>query len=187
MKAILYKLKEGYVLYSKKCIEPNSLYINNGVLFTSDSVYDEGNNPNSSNPNVTDHNYKVLSQSPDFSLLSEEDAKRIGWFDVEGLAYRHRRSYQDSFEGMNECIMNDAIHQQRGYVAGFQKHAELTSDRRFTEDDIKQAFNDGMKNAWKTISEKILPEEYIKSLSQPKSWEVEYKEENGVYKVTKIL
>jgi len=180
MRTYLYKLKQGYVLCSDEEQKEGDCIIHKTLLEKITRCPDKYGS-------TQEHWYKVLTQSPDFSELSEEDAKRIGWFDVEGLAYRHRRSYQDSFEGMNECIMNDAIHQQRGYVAGFQKHAELTADRRFTEDDVIKAFNDGMKNAWKTISEKILPEEYIKSLSQPKSWEVEYKEENGVYKVTKIL
>ena len=45
--------------------------------------------------------------------------------DVDDLAYKHRRAYQDSFEGMNECIMKDAMHQQVGFAAGFNKAMEL--------------------------------------------------------------
>jgi hypothetical protein len=179
MKATLYKLKEGYVLCSdEKVNEENFSTHKDKFLLNPDGAIK-----------------KILTQSPDFSLLSEEDAKRIGWFDVEGLAYRHRRSYQDSFEGMNECIMNDAIHQQRGYVAGFQKHAELTADRRFTEEieKLKRDLKHDLRESVSTINKQMFEgalwglEKLIQSLSQPKSWEVEYKEENGVYKVTKIL
>ena len=179
MKATLYKLKEGYVLCSdEKVNEENFSTHKDKFLLNPDGAIK-----------------KILTQSPDFSLLSEEDAKRIGWFDVEGLAYRHRRSYQDSFEGMNECIMNDAIHQQRGYVAGSQKHAELTADRRFTLEieKLKRDLKHDLRESVSTINKQMFEgalwglEKLIQSLSQPKSWEVEYKEENGVYKVTKIL
>jgi hypothetical protein len=185
MKATLYKLrqpygKEGWVLCSKEYIEPNSLYINNGVFFTSDSVYGERNNPNNSNPRVTDHNYKVLTQSPDFSLLSEEDAKRIGWFDVDKIVIPISLKYAITKNGQpDKTIVAFGIDVS-------QKALELTADRKFTEKDMEKALmslpkylNEGVeKHNW--IIDKI------KSLSQPKSWEVEYKEENGVYKVLSV-
>jgi hypothetical protein len=65
-----------------------------------------------------------------------------------------------------------------GFREGFEKHAELTADRRFTEDDIKQAYYQGRKDAVNSVTNKldfINPDDYIKSISQPKSWEVEYK------------
>lgn len=187
MRTYLYKLKQGYVLCSDE--QPNHDY--KGLMLFTPAM----RLLNDMGVSLMGDFKKVLTQSPDFSLLSEEDAKRIGWFDVEGLAYRHRRSYQDSFEGMNECIMNDAIHQQRGYVAGFQKHAELTADRRFTEEieKLKRDLKHDLRESVSTINKQMFEgalwglEKLIQSLSQPKSWEVEYKEENGVYKVTKIL
>jgi len=58
------------------------------------------------------------------ALLSKQNCDKI-FGDVDALAYEHRRAYQDSFEGMNECIMKDAMHQQVGFVAGFNKAIEL--------------------------------------------------------------
>jgi hypothetical protein len=58
------------------------------------------------------------------ALLSKQNCDEI-FGDVDALAYEHRRAYQDSFEGMNECIMKDAMHQQVGFVAGFNKAMEL--------------------------------------------------------------
>ncbi len=136
MKATLYKIKEGYVLCKHKS-EFESLLLDN-----------------------------VLSESPDFSLLSEEDAKRIG------------------------CVYNSFISELLYYVPYSlkdeykQKHAELTSDRMFTEDDIRKAFHCGCLCKEGNLKKDY--EELIKSLSQPKSWEVEYKEENGVYKVLSV-
>lgn len=170
MKATLYKLKEGYVLCSDE--QPNHDY--KGLMLFTPAM----RLLNDMGVSLMGDFKKVLTQSPDFSLLSEQDAKRIGWFDVDRMANTD----------CNELTYNDYKHLCiRGYKVGFKKALSLTSDKRFTEEDMIKAFNDGMKNAWKTISEKILPEEYTKPLSQPKSWEVEYKEENGVYKVTKIL
>ena len=42
-------------------IKENTYYENNGVVFLSDSIYNEENNPNNSNPRVTDFNNKVIA------------------------------------------------------------------------------------------------------------------------------
>lgn len=36
---------------------------------------------------------KLISENPNFSLLSEEDCKKIGWVDVEKLANVHCKEY----------------------------------------------------------------------------------------------
>jgi|688.fasta_scaffold124003_6 hypothetical protein len=41
-------------------IKPNDWYENNGVIFKADTLFDEGNNPNNSNPRVTDFNKKII-------------------------------------------------------------------------------------------------------------------------------
>lgn len=67
-------------------------------------------------------------EKPDGDIynLSKQNCDEVfGVVDVEKLAYDHRRVYQDSFEEMNECIMKDAMHQQVGFVAGFNKAMEL--------------------------------------------------------------
>ena len=77
----------------------------------------------------------------------------------------------------------------RGYLEGFQKALELTADRRFTEEDMLKAMLLCTVNNWQDYSllkTKKWADDYIQSLSQPKSWEVEYQEENGVYKILSI-
>ena len=55
---------DGVIFWVDKIeIKVNTWYENNGVLFISDSIYNEGNNPNNSNPKVTDFNKKIIAQS----------------------------------------------------------------------------------------------------------------------------
>jgi hypothetical protein len=104
-------------------------------------------------------------------LLSKQNCDEIfGVVDVEKLAYEHRRVYQDSFEGMNECIMKDAMHQQVGFKAGFNKAMEFNKDKQFTLEDLEnfrkfqireQNFSKSCLNVW------------LQSLQQPTEIEVE--------------
>lgn len=72
---------------------------------------------------------------------------------------------------------------------GFQKALSLTADRRFTEEDMRKAFDRGEWDGFgkSKITRNNIFKNFIKSLSEPKSWEVEYVEENGVFKITNIL
>jgi hypothetical protein len=164
----LHKLSEGYIVTSDEEILPNTLYMNNGVLFTSDSVYDEGNNPNNSNPKVTNHNFKVIAQQDqiDFSALKEEEQKEIGWFDTVKFAREEHKFNHKSVHEMSFVL---------GVEIGFQKAQELLSDRRFSLEDMFKVL-DLMKHIAKTSSNLAVMEvegrRLIESLSQ-KSWKVE--------------
>ena len=63
----------------------------------------------------SDGDYILILNNPkeclhSLPLLSKQNCDEIfGVVDVEKLAYEHRRVYQDSFEGMDECKMKDAI------------------------------------------------------------------------------
>lgn len=108
--------------------------------------------------------------------LSKQNCDKIfGVVDVEKLAYEHRRVYQDSFEGMNECIMKDAIHQQVGFKAGFNKAMEFNKDKLFTLEDIRMAIAYGEKHrdmdAGKIPYQPFF--EFLSSLKQPAEIEVE--------------
>jgi hypothetical protein len=99
--------------------------------------------------------------------LSKQNCNEIfGVVDVEKLAYNHRRTYQDSFEGMNECIMKDAMHQQVGFIEGFNKAMELNKDKRFTEQNLREAYSRGILGGDSVV------DRYIKAL-QPTEIEVE--------------
>ena len=101
-----------------------------------------------------------------YKRLSKQNCDEIfGVIDIDDLAYKHRRVYQDSFEGMNECIMKDAMHQQVGFVAGFNKAMEFN---KYTEEDIMKAYDFG-SNALLGVSKNNL----IQSLQQLKEIEVE--------------
>lgn len=121
-------------------------------------------------------------ESPHKRLSKENCDELLEVVDVDDLAYKHRRVYQDSFEWMNECIMKDAMHQQVGFVAGFNKAMELQKDKLFTIDDIKIAMvcMQGQEVFYeKTFEEtqenrKLYIENYIKHLlQQPTKIEVE--------------
>ena len=47
-------------IISDEEIKEGEWYENNGVIFKADDVFDEGNNPNNSNPRVTDFNNKII-------------------------------------------------------------------------------------------------------------------------------
>ena len=161
----LHKLPEGYIVTSDEEILPNTLYMNNGVLFTSDFVYDEGNNPNNSNPKVTNHNFKVIAQQDqiDFSALSEEEQKEIGLnqYDFAQMFYEILKKTYPYFDEWIEA-------------KEYKKAQSLLSDRRFSLDEVRQSF-------WKcceirelgySVTMGDLEVELSKSLSQ-KSWKVE--------------
>ena len=63
MKYKLIKLKgnKSVLVDESAEIKENTYYENNGVVFLSDSIYNEGNNPNNSNPRITDFNNKVIA------------------------------------------------------------------------------------------------------------------------------
>ena len=182
MKATLYKLKEGWVLCSD---EELPVGYRGSMFFTKGGFLTE-----TMGIHLAGLFRKVLTQSPDFSLLSEEDAKRIGWFDVRKLSdFIHLELYHD----ISDASFDD------GFEKGFQKALELTADRRFTEDDLLKAISlakvaktsDGLINMDNWISDgyegaesAYSSKEIIQSLSQPKSWEVEV---DGNLRVIKIL
>ena len=64
-------------------IKEGDWYENNGVIFKADDVFDEGNNPNNSNPRVTDFNNKIiLTTDPDLIKdgVQAIDDEFLEWF-----------------------------------------------------------------------------------------------------------
>ena len=179
MKTTLYKLKEGYVLCSNEKIKHNEIGICGDWVQYFRDRWDEKDWKKL----IASTFIKDLSKI-DFSLLSEEDAKRVGWFDVD----REAASYLDANYNLSyERTTWQRLH-EKTYKEGFQKALELTADRRFSFDYfelgdlIRVAFLKHGHDSWASIAKDV-----IQSLSQTKSWEVEYKEENGVYKIIKII
>lgn len=122
---------------------------------------------------------KIIAQQDqiDFSSLSEEEQKEIGYFDVNKLAEQNGYPETSQFYDYKE-----------GFIDGFKEAQELLSDRRFTLKDIHKAITmakiaktpDGLiyMDVWISSgyegAEPVCSEEKIvQSLSQPKLWNVE--------------
>jgi hypothetical protein len=154
----LHKLPQGFIITSDEMVKEESKFLDNKTIFTCRNTFENG---------VEDddgllHNIKckkIIAQQPQiiFSSLKEEEQKEIGWFDTFKLF--------NQVDG--SCNKDEYEHWL--FNKGFQKAQELLSDRRFTENDLRNSYgqgvNDGSANIWNE-------EKYIQSLSQ-QSWKVE--------------
>jgi hypothetical protein len=137
----LHKLQEGFIVTSEETPKGSDL-----IIWTGNTVehFPKQGTPQikygciveSVNYSGTTHKdwKKVIAQQDqiDFSSLSEEEQKEIGWFDVEELA-------------LNETSDIDNSQFDRGVIygfhKGFKKAVELLSDRRFTGEDLANYLN----------------------------------------------
>ncbi len=88
--------------------------------------------------NFTDKKIIAQQNQIDFSSLSKEEQKKIGWFNIHSLANNYRS--QGSIiqhESPYTNVFESGIYQ--GYKIGFQKAQELLSDRMFTVEDMEKA------------------------------------------------
>jgi hypothetical protein len=76
-------LNQNIYITSDEEIKEGDWYENNGVIFKADDVFDEGNNPNNSNPRVTDWNKKIILTT-DQDLIKDGvqaiDNEFLEWF-----------------------------------------------------------------------------------------------------------
>lgn len=109
--------------------------------------------------------------SIDFSSLSEEDCKKIGWVDVKNMA--KKRFPQTSLAMENYDLWS-------GHVYGFQegfKTAQSLNDKKFTEEDMCSMFMAGRDMiddttfAFKNSSDAF--KRLKKSISEPRVFNVE--------------
>jgi hypothetical protein len=74
--------KHIYIISDEE-IKEGDWYENNGVIFKADDVFDKGNNPNNSNPKVTDFNIKIILTT-DQDLIKDGvqaiDDEFLEWF-----------------------------------------------------------------------------------------------------------
>ncbi len=156
----LHKLPNGYVLTSDEVIKDvrpyiGKLHLEKGTILNTFPSY------------LTDLSEckLVITQDFDFSSLSPEEQKEIGWFDVEN----ELNKLLDKDENLYSMV------ELMSYKLGFQKAQELLSDRMFTLEDMRNAFDRGEWDGCgksNTVRNTIF-DDFIQSLSQPKSWEVE--------------
>jgi hypothetical protein len=174
----LHKLPEGFIITSDGVVTHGDGWYNPITGDMGTNWYEKGI------PKEWSKTLKVIAQQDqiDFSALSEEEQKEIGWFDVEKLA---ETEYPFALGG----IGNSENDRKNHFIKGFKKAQELLSDRRFTLEDVRKALelkNPLEKNDYTHTRYLDSDELIIQSLSQPKSWPIECIEDNGKIKITKI-
>jgi len=169
----LHKLPESFIVTSDKKIKVGDLYIVNLQHITG---------PYDGHFTLGIDCKKVIAQQDqiDFSALTEEEQKEIGWVDIDSFikeqmgvpSYLPVSSMGPMMESQFTSLKNI-----------FQKAQELLSDRRFTLEDIENAVEEGFDIHFEAHPLKTYEErrefrrnrvsKYIQSLSQLKSWEIE--------------
>jgi hypothetical protein len=158
----LHKIPEGFIItVSDNYVEDNQLrynpYTKDLFLYEKDKVKQGIMFPLLGSLNVIAQEHQI-----DFSVLSYEEQKRIGWYTqiIRNSAFEHANKYGKENCG-HKLIM--------AYIDGFQKAQDLLSDKQFTLEDIRLAFNNG----YSQFNVRNMDcEDYIESLSET-SWEVE--------------
>lgn len=102
----------------------------------------------------------------DFSTLSEEDCKKIELFDVEKIANEYYDAYDKNKEHTEGLI--------EGFIQGFKK-AQALNEKKYSEEDMIKAWENGIEEGSWTKNKPLHPifPIFIKSLSQPKVFDVE--------------
>lgn len=118
-----FELVNGYgVLVDEEAeIKPNTWYENNKVLFLSDAVYDEGNNPNLNNKN----NAVIFAEKE----LNIEGVPTFEWrdFEVEKLAEEKM---------LEHYPLNDRRGFELGFIEGYK-----SNPAKYTEEDLRKAIH----------------------------------------------
>ena len=175
----LHKLPEGFIITSNEEVQKDDYYIAWETNYATEPkkrwvLYNLGSGLNGSNQQ------KVIAQQDqiEFSALSEEEQKKIRYFNVEKMArqwvYRNTDLPSTSEEAWYEKV----------YISGFQKAQELLYDRMFTLEDMKLCYMQGWNRGRDGHSTEM--NNYIQSLSQPKSWKIELEMEQTHWKGTKL-
>jgi len=161
----LHKLPQGYVLTSDEEIKERF----EGYLLDDEGFIRHG--MSDIKALLSFNGKKVIAQNFDFFSLSPEEQKEIGWFDwrehIGDLAIEDAQNAGKLNSNWNNAQWTIAF--TSGFEQGFQKAQELLGG--FTLDDIRNALSESFKASQEGYS--VSSDEIIKSLFQPKSWEVE--------------
>ena len=120
---------------------------------------------------------KVIAQQDqiDFSALTEEEQKEIGWFNI------YKLFQEDSFE-----VGVDGHSALTTYTAGFQKSQELLSDRRFTLEEVGELLQQIVRIIPEQELRKWTKESFVKHFGslENRSWTIEVETEEYVQEET---
>ena len=169
----LHKLPEGFIVTSDEKLEIND------IVYSMDGIHEWFGLVLTTEPLPL----KVIAQQDqiDFSALTEEEQKEIGYFNVEKLALK------PAIEDSKIYTTSNTYDFRRGFEKGFQKAQELLSDRRFTLEDVQFAITQAFLSGMERIEEITdVQNQIIQSLSQPKSWQIEGEWVDDKFKITKI-
>lgn len=133
----LIKLKDEYILVSDEEIEKDTLHINLSTNEIEGASKNLGINWANDARGVREQYKKIIAGIPelpsiDFSLLSEEDCKTIGWLDVEKLAKIKAADWLVNC-GIIDIECSSAI---KGFIDGF-KIAQALNDKMLSLDFLK--------------------------------------------------
>jgi hypothetical protein len=165
----LHKLPEGFIVTSDEILNEGNTIININNFEIVENWQGHGS---------TDWWKKVIAQQDqiDFSGLSEEEQKEIGWVDWLRIAVL---SEDAEIEKIGQEYHSHSWY--KGVEFGFQKAQELLSDKIFTLEDIEKAIKFGQlseKESTSKLFEKrgLVKTEFTKQFIQSlykNSWQVE--------------
>ena len=148
---------DHYVVVDDSEIKEEDWYVNNNVIFRSDDLFDEGNNPNqnSNNKKITHSTQPLEWFGGEIIFLSE--VKEL--IDVEKkIISPYPMNTQNDVDWCN------------GYQRGYNQALEDNKDKKYTEEDIYKAYRAGMQFVGE---DKGSLGEFIQSLQPKTEWEVE--------------
>ncbi len=124
-----------------------------------------------SHPKYDEWGLKIIAgiqqlPSIDFSALSEEDCKKIGWVDVEKLARSYAKIHPTKDIDEEERYFNSNCKYYDAFKEGF-KAAQSLNEKKFSEEDLIKAYLSNSPTDEKGVKS------FIQSLSQPKVFDVE--------------
>lgn len=167
MELTLHKLKEDFVITSddKPLRDYKGLMLNRVSLSLTNDM----------GVSLMGWFLKVIAQQDqiDFSSLTEEEQKEIGWFDIKNL--------------INRLISKGFIHpndgaKKEGVELGFQKAQELLSDRVFTLKELLDFLNNEDNHIEGELGNSCIDvRTLINFVSQPISWKIEVEMERTRY------
>lgn len=164
----LHKLpKEGFIITSDEEINLKDKYLYSDQTKINTRLRQ---NPNAEYPYP--EYKKVIAQQDqiDFTFLSEEDQKKIGWYNIEQLAHEVLIKW-GIFSGSLHTGIRD------GFVEGFQKAVELLSDRKFTLEEMRMCWLRGIKS-YVSKGDVVFFEQFIKSIYL--KWDIEIETESVI-------
>ena len=169
------------IVVSDEEIKEGDLYLNgNGVFKCSNK---ESGTCELAVNSLAKYNKKVMAGIPelpsiDFSALSDEDCKRIGWIDIKKIS--------------DKVDMVSTLRDERIFTQGF-KTAQSLNDKKLTEEDMlylaknlsrEMFFYTGSNIIEKSVDITI---KILQQLKQPKVFDIEATLENNSIKITKIV